>query len=85
MSKGSVFVNNGTQAVMLPAGAHFPESVKQVNVRVAGVDRIFSPVDHTWDSFFLSEERVSDDFMSDRASQNQGEQEEPCSGDACST
>lgn len=29
----------------------------------------------TWDSFFLSEERVTDDFMSDRASQEQPERE----------
>ena len=75
MSTGSVFVNNRTQAVRLPADTRFPDEVKQVNVRVLGKDRILSPVDHTWDSFFLSEEAVSDDFMVERASQEQAERE----------
>lgn len=76
MSTGSVFVDNRTQAVRLPADSRFPDEVKQVNVRVVGKDRILSPVDSTWDSFFLSEEQVSDDFMTERASQEQAEREE---------
>lgn len=76
MSKGSVFVNNRTQAVRLPADSRFPEDVKQVNVRVLGKDRILSPVDTLWDSFFLSAERVTDDFMKERSSQEQGQREE---------
>ena len=75
MPTGSVFVNNRTQAVRLPADTRFPDGVKQVNVRVMGKDRILSPVDHKWDSFFLSEERVTDDFMEERASQEQAERE----------
>ncbi|MEJ2620295.1 MAG: type II toxin-antitoxin system VapB family antitoxin [Candidatus Thiodiazotropha sp.] len=75
MSKGSVFVNNRTQAVRLPADKRFPDGVKQVTVRVVGKDRILSPVENTWDSFFLSEEGVSDDFMEERASQEQSERE----------
>lgn len=75
MSTGSVFVNNRTQAVRLPADTRFPDDVKQVNVRVVGKDRVLSPVDNTWDSFFLSEDRVSDDFMVERASQEQAERE----------
>ncbi len=75
MSTGSVFVNNRTQAVRLPADTRFPDDVKQVNVRVVGKDRVLSPVDSSWDSFFLSEERVSDDFMEERASQEQSERE----------
>ena len=75
MSTGSVFVNNRTQAVRLPADTRFPEGIKQVNVRVLGKDRILSPVEHTWDSFFLSDEHVSDDFMNQRASQEQSERE----------
>ena len=49
--------------------------VKQVNVRVVGKDRVLSPVDSAWDSFFFSEERVSDDFLEERASQEQAERE----------
>lgn len=75
MSTGSVFINNRTQAVRMPADTRFPEGVKQVTVRVVGKDRILSPVENTWDSFFLSEERVSNDFMQERASQEQPERE----------
>lgn len=75
MSIGSVFVNNRTQAVRLPADTRFPDDVKQVNVRIVGKDRILSPVESTWDSFFLSDEHVSDDFMEERASQEQSERE----------
>jgi len=75
MALGSVFVNNRTQAVRLPAETRFPEGVKKVMVRVVGVDRVLSPVSNTWDSFFLSKERVTDDFITERASQEQTERE----------
>jgi len=75
MSTGSVFVNNRTQAVRLPAETRFPDRVKRVTVRVVGQDRVLSPVDSTWDSFFLSGESVTDDFMDERASQEQPERE----------
>ncbi len=71
MSTGSVFENNRTQSVRLPADSRFPEGIKRVNVRVVGTDRILSPVEKSWDSFFLSEEGVTDDFMTERASQDQ--------------
>ncbi|VAW56788.1 VapB protein (antitoxin to VapC) [hydrothermal vent metagenome] len=72
---GSVFENNRTQAVRLPAETRFSKKVKKVTVRVVGQDRILSPVDKTWDSFFLAEDSVSDDFMEERASQEQSERE----------
>lgn len=75
MTTGSVFENNRTQAVRLPADARFPEGIKRVNVRVVGADRILSPVGKTWNSFFLSEESVTDDFLPERASQEQAERE----------
>jgi len=75
MALGSVFVNNRTQAVRLPAETRFPEGVKKVMVRVVGVDRVLSPVSNTWDSFFLSKERVTDDFITERATQEQTERE----------
>lgn len=75
MSTGSVFVNNRTQAVRLPADSRFPDDVKKVNVRVVGRDRVLSPVENTWDSFFLSEEGVTEDFMEERGSQEQQERE----------
>jgi antitoxin VapB len=75
MAIGTVFENNRTQAVRLPVETRFPEGVKKVVVRVIGLDRIISPACNTWDSFFLSKESVSDDFMTERASQNQSERE----------
>jgi len=75
MSTGSVFVNNRTQAVRLPADSRFPDEVKKVIVRVVGKDRILMPVESAWDSFFLANDSVSDDFMRERASQDQSERE----------
>jgi len=75
MSVGSVFVNNRTQAVRLPADTRFPDAIKKVAVRVVGQDRILSPVHKSWDSFFLSSDSVSDDFIEQRASQEQPERE----------
>ena len=53
----------------------FPEDVKKVIVRTLGKERILTPVDSTWGSFFLAKEGVSDDFMTARASQEQAERE----------
>ena len=75
MATGSVFENNRTQAVRLPAETRFPETVKKVSVRVLGNERILSPIDSTWDSFFDAEEAVSEDFMTVRASQHQSDRE----------
>jgi antitoxin VapB len=75
MALGSVFENNRTQAVRLPIETRFPEGVKKVVVRVVGLERIISPASNTWDSFFLSKDSVSDDFMADRSSQHQSERE----------
>ena len=75
MVTGSVFENNKTQAVRLPVETRFPEGTKRVNVRIVGRDRVLSPVDNTWDGFFLSNDEVTDDFMVERASQDQVERE----------
>ncbi len=75
METGTVFKNNSTQAVRLPVDARFPDNVKKVSVRVVGQDRILTPVANTWDSFFLQGTAVTDDFMTERASQEQPERE----------
>lgn len=75
MAITSVFTNNRTQAVRLPAEARFPEGVKRVQVRVRGVERIIAPVGHTWDEFFVNGPKASDDFMTDRPAQDQSERE----------
>jgi len=75
MQQTTVFMNNRTQSVRLPAGARFNENVKKVNVRIVGQERIISPIENTWDSFFITENSVSDDFMCERPSQKQSERE----------
>lgn len=71
MTITSVFTNNRSQAVRLPADMRLPQGVKKVQVRARGLDRIISPVGHTWDEFFLSGPKASGDFMAERAPQQQ--------------
>jgi len=71
----TVFTNNRTQAVRLPAEMRFPDSVKKVEVRVSGQERIIAPAESSWDSFFLGAITATEDFMAERASQSQPERE----------
>ncbi|HBO22261.1 type II toxin-antitoxin system VapB family antitoxin [Providencia sp.] len=64
-----VFMNNRTQNVRLPAELRFPDDVKEVIVRAKGKERIITPVQNTWDSFFLFESDITDDFLSSRVEQ----------------
>lgn len=75
MSISTVFTNNRTQAVRLPAEMRFPDSVKKVEVRTKGLERIISPATSSWDSFFLGSTTPTADFMSERASQSQPERD----------
>lgn len=75
MTTSTVFTNNRTQAVRLPAESRFPESVKKVDVRIVGRERVIAPVDAVWDSFFLDGKTATEDFLAERASQEQGERE----------
>ena len=75
MAISSVFTNNRTQAVRLPAEQRLPDDVKQVSVRVRGKERIIAPLDAGWDSFFFDTPAVSDDFPDTRATQEQGARE----------
>ena len=75
MAIGTVFINNRTQAVRLPLDVRLPEGVKRVEIRAKGNERIISPVGQTWDSFFLNGPPVTDDFLPERASQQQAERE----------
>jgi len=49
--------------------------VHKVAIRVKGQERIIAPIGQTWDNFFLDGPRVSDEFLSERASQQQPERE----------
>jgi len=71
----TVFTNNRSQAVRMPAEARLPDEVKKVVVRIRGRERIITPVENTWDNFFLNGPAVSDDFMNDRGAQKPTERE----------
>ena len=75
MANSTVFTNNRTQAVRLPAETRFPDSVKRVDVRISGQERIIAPAESTWDSFFLGATTATEDLMAERASQSQPERE----------
>lgn len=44
---------------------------KRVHVGAFGNERVISPLENTWDSFFLDGPKASEDFMASRASQHQ--------------
>lgn len=71
----TVFTNNRSQAVRMPAEARLPDEVKKVIVRIRGRDRIITPIENTWDNFFLNGPLVSDDFMNERRIQKPVERE----------
>lgn len=75
MTATTVFINNRSQAIRLPAELRLPDSVKRVDVRARGCERIIAPLGQTWDSFFLDGPQAADDFLETRASQDQPERE----------
>ena len=71
----TIFTNNRTQAVRLPANFRFSLDTNKVFVRQVGVERIISPVDQVWDSFFDDPNMtVSSDF--ERGEQISSEREQ---------
>lgn len=76
MQEAAIFMTNKSQAVRLPANVRFADNVKKVIVRVIGNERILTPIEQTWDSFFFAENQVSDDFMPEREIAYQTEREE---------
>lgn len=70
-----LFFSNRSQAVRIPADLRLPDSVKEVEVRACGQERIIAPVGRSWDSFFIDGPAVSNDFLAERAPQEQAEQD----------
>jgi antitoxin VapB len=52
--------------VRLVGEARLPEDIKKVAVRIRGRERVITPLENTWDNFFLNGLRVTDDFMNQR-------------------
>lgn len=70
-----LFLSNRSQAVRIPAHLRFSDSVKEVEVRACGQERIITPLGRSWDSFFQAGPTVPDDFLEERACQGQDERE----------
>ncbi|MBS4097936.1 MAG: antitoxin [Sulfuricella sp.] len=75
MATSTLFNNNRTQAVRLPTDMRFPDSIKKVEVRAVGQERIIAPAESAWDSFFLATPAPTEDFLAERADQTQPERE----------
>jgi antitoxin VapB len=75
MAQSTVFLNNRSQAVRLPAEMRFPDSVKKVEVRVVGNSRVITPAGTGWQEYFSKGPTVSDDFMSERVDSTPQERE----------
>lgn len=71
MATTTVFTNNRSQAIRLPAELRLPDNVRQVSVRARGKERIIAPLESSWDSFFVDGPVASDDFLDRRAPQEQ--------------
>ncbi|NHB63429.1 type II toxin-antitoxin system VapB family antitoxin [Photorhabdus sp. RW14-46] len=67
--QSKIFMSNQTQNVRLPADLHFPDNVKEVIARSKSKEQIIAPAQNTWDSFFLSDQSVTDDFLPERPDQ----------------
>jgi antitoxin VapB len=76
MAIGTVFFDNGSQAVRLPLDMRLPKGVHKVEVRAKGSERIIVPVSQSWDSLLLGAPRLSHAFLPERATQFQAEREE---------
>ncbi|KMJ45915.1 hypothetical protein AB204_06470 [Xenorhabdus khoisanae] len=44
-------------------------SIRMLMIRAKGKERTITPVQNTWDSFFLLGQSVADDFLSERPDQ----------------
>ncbi len=65
----TVFTNNRTQAVRMPAEARLPDEVKKVIVRIRGRERIITPIENTWDNFFMNGPTVTEECLNERGGQ----------------
>ncbi len=75
MTTSTVFINNRSQAIRLPAALRLPDNIKRVDVRARGCERVIAPIGQTWDSFFNDSPEVADDFLTQRAIQTQPERD----------
>lgn len=70
-----LFLNNKTQAVRLPKGVAFDDSVAEVEITVVGDARVITPAGRRIDAFFNTPALVTDDFMGTREQPEMQERE----------
>ena len=75
MCKGAVFKSNTFQAVRLPKGMDFPDSVKQVDIIPIGNGRLIVPAGEGWDSWFDGPV-VTKDCLANRGQPNTPERQD---------
>ncbi|MEO0047180.1 MAG: hypothetical protein RLZZ410_139 [Pseudomonadota bacterium] len=66
ITRTPVFIDDKDQVVKLVGEARLLEDIKKVAVRIRGRERVITPLENTWDNFFLNGLRVTDDFMNQR-------------------
>lgn len=66
MSTSKIFYNNTTQAVRLPKGVAFPETVAEVEIFVQGETRVIAPKGQSLIAWMQTGPHFSADFMSER-------------------
>lgn len=74
MERGSVFMNNKTQAIRLPKSVRLPEGTRTVDIVRRGRAWVIIPSDQSWAQWFEDAE-VSPDFMETREQPNDQERE----------
>ena len=62
----TVHISKKSQLIEIPDEARLPSDLKKVSVRTRGQERIISPIEKTWDNFFLNGPLVTNDFMDQR-------------------
>ena len=77
MATGSVFENKRSRAVRIPAETRSSTGINKAKVRIAGLDRVLSPVDRAWDTFFAEGPALADDRLLERAEQGPPQGREP--------
>lgn len=75
MERANLFKSNKSQAVRLPKGVAYPESVKQVDIVAIGRTRLIAPAGESWDAWF-DDAGVSQDFMAHRDQPPAGQRRE---------
>ena len=62
----TVHTSKKSQLIEIPDEARLPNDLRKLSVRTRGQERIISPIERTWDNFFLNGPLVTDDFMDQR-------------------